>query len=298
MSITSAELVQSPAVAAPAPATERAGRSIRGFYRITQQGRLAIDGSVLDQQLNRDHVAASAWHLPTCEFCWRPEKLRMIPPDRRWCPRHGTPTLSDEDPYAMDPEGDEWIEAEAQAWDHLATRHGVPWRNRRASFRELPTPAMKAAQQHYESNGNRAVILEGGVGCGKSFALTAYFRACLIENAAFDARDTIAFYAFPQLVTLLLGDDRAATLERCCTADELIIDDWGSTYVKQGGMVAGMLEEFVIAREAHAFTMLASTNLSPSRFRKRFGERIYDRLRGSWGAWLNVHTPSLRGEKG
>jgi hypothetical protein len=37
-----------------------------------------------------------------------------------------------------------------------------------------------------------------------------------------------------------------------------------------------------------------STNLDPKRFRALFGERLFDRLRGEWGVWVNVDRPSLR----
>jgi len=169
---------------------------------------------------------------------------------------------------------------------------------RSASFStSLPTRSIRAVLQFVETDDyrTRALMIEGGVGCGKTHALRALLRYLLIEKARGNGIEEIHFYPFPRLVTLLLNNtERAATLERACEADDLIVDDWGSTYVKRDGMVAGLIEEIVIHREARQYSMVASTNLVPKEFRKAFGERIYDRWAGRWGSWIRVHGPSLR----
>ncbi len=138
------------------------------------------------------------------------------------------------------------------------------------------------------------LILAGGVGVGKSTALYALLRALLIETRD-DPATKIAFYEFPRLSQLLLDREQCpATLEACREADVLIIDDLGAGFTKHGGFVASCVEEIFIHREAHQYPVVAATNLTPLRFRQLFGERIYDRIRGEWGSWLNVDGPSLR----
>ena len=55
-----------------------------------------------------------------------------------------------------------------------------------------------------------------------------------------------------------------------------------------------LLEELIIHREAHLYPLLATTNLSPNQFRNLFGNRVFDRLKGEWGVWINVDRPSFR----
>jgi DNA replication protein DnaC len=107
--------------------------------------------------------------------------------------------------------------------------------------------------------------------------------------------DKIVFYDFPRLSRLLLDpEERDDVLEACREADDLFVDDLGSGFVKRDGFVLGLLEEIIVDREARAYPMLATTNLAPRAFRDLFGARVYDRLRGEWGAWIHCAGPSLR----
>lgn len=281
-----------------APVTEalRGQRGIRGFYPASQRGRLAADGSFLDM-VYIDYVVASAWGDPACEHlrCWRPEVLRMIPHDVRPCRAHGRPTPPPEDPFPLD--GEELADAEAKAWATLAPKYGVPLRYANVSFDGCQaTPALEAARAFVSSDENcTGMFLEGGPGTGKTTALHAALRDLVIDKTRNDRRDNIRFLAFPTLSRLLLDEDeRDETLEACCEADELILDDLGAGYTKAGGFVVSCVEEIVIAREAALAPLLAATNLKPQRFRALFGDRIYDRVRGSWGVWIDVNRPSLR----
>jgi DNA replication protein DnaC len=277
--------------------------TIRGYYAATQRGDIARDGSSLDQ-VRVEYVVASAWLSPSCKYrqCWRPEVLGMVPPELRRCAVHGIQKPPSPDPYELDRDSEDWRHAEEYAWRKLRAKAGVPARYHNASMRTgEATPALHAARRLVDTEDylGRCVVLYGGVGCGKTHAAYAFYRYLLIEEArvGISSRDSSVFYTFPDLVTLLLDPEtRAETIERCRAADEIIVDDWGSTYVKSDGMVHGLLEELVIHREANDYPMVITTNLAPRAFLKRFGPRIYDRIRGSWGAWLDVRGPSLRGK--
>jgi len=275
-------------------------RTIRGLYPQREHGRLAKDGSVLDRKAG-DYSWASAWLDPACDerMCIRRDVIGMAPPDLWWCRKHGKRYPTGASPYELDPDSDEWIHAEEVAWKYIAPKRGVPSRYRSTAFRtSAKTPAIDAVRLMLDDDDylSRALVIEGGPGCGKTTACHCFYRHQLIGEAKNGVgSDLTLFLPFPKLVSDLLDSEaRALTLERCCDADDLIVDDWGATYVKPEGMVYGLLEEIIIDREADEMPMLIATNLSPKKFRKAFGERIYDRLRGEWGSWINVDAPTLR----
>ena len=278
---------------APEIEPPRGERGIRGFYPASQRGRIAADGSFLNL-VSVDHALAAAWRDPACEImrCWRPETLRMVPPEYRKCRLHATQPLPPEDPFPL--EGQELLLAERKAWASQLLKYGVP-----ARYHNLeglrPTPALEAALACEEEHSCKCVVLEGGVGCGKTTALYARLRALALDQVQMDLRDVIQIYTFPQLSRLLLDEDeRDDTLEACCEADELLLDDLGAGYTKAAGFVVSLVEEIVIHREARLYPILATTNLEPKRFRSLFGDRVFDRLKSEWGCWLNVDRPSFR----
>lgn len=66
-------------------------------------GSIAVDGEILDLPLGK-YFVSSAWRDPSCALglCWRPEKVRMVPPERRICGRHGRAVLPESDPYPLE----------------------------------------------------------------------------------------------------------------------------------------------------------------------------------------------------
>lgn len=181
----------------------------------------------------------------------------------------------------------------------VAARHEVPFLYRSASFESArPTPALQAARNFADVDGDygcRGMVLEGGVGCGKTHALVCTLREIAVAVALGGGMDETAFFSFPELSRLLLDRERLkATMEACCESDVLILDDLGSGHTKAGGFVVSCVEEFIVHREACRYQLLMSTNLAPRSFRTMFGARVFDRLRGPWGAWINVDGPSLR----
>jgi DNA replication protein DnaC len=185
----------------------------------------------------------------------------------------------------------------AEAWRRTAARLGIPAKYRGVSFETVDrTKPVRAvlAYARAETYARRAMVLEGGTGTGKTTALCCYTRYQVLESSADDVR----FYAGGQLITLLLGPTRDETLQAAIEADELVIDDLGVSYLKRDGLVVGLLEQLIIEREGSESPLLLSTNLPPQQFRAVFGERVYDRLAGAWGAWIDVRGPSLRGKPG
>jgi hypothetical protein len=272
---------------------------LTGVYPKADLGKRAIDGATLDEVVG-DHAISRSWRAE-CGFCFRPEKASMVP---TWlfgfCPQHGRQdrrVIAAVSAYPMDAE--ELAAADARAWSPLAAKYGVPSIYRSVAFEtSLNTPAVIAARAYCaidtEEYLSRAVVLEGGVGTGKTWAEICALRYLAVR--AFD--DVIVFHPFGKLVTALLDQEqRDEVLETASKADELIIDDAGSSYLKRDGMAAGLIEELIIERESHERPLLMSTNLAPKAFREMFGDRVYDRLRGTWGAWVRCAGPSLRGKR-
>jgi DNA replication protein DnaC len=133
------------------------------------------------------------------------------------------------------------------------------------------------------------LVIEGGVGSGKTFALHDGERLLVAERSC----ERIAFLDFPSFIARMLDRKRRRrTLDVLFEADVAIIDDAGSSHVSK--MPIGLFEEVVIYRHTQNYATWIATNLAPTQFRETFGLRVYDRLRGD-GAWFNVSTPSLRG---
>lgn len=173
----------------------------------------------------------------------------------------------------------------------LVPRMGIPFNYRHVSFSNCrETPAMRGGKL-FVNEPCICLGVEAGVGVGKTTMTAAVVRYLIEEGLS----ERVAYYGFGDFVSRLLNPElRAETLDAAREADVLVIDDVGASFATRDGFAVALLEEIVIHREASSYSMLFTTNLPPEEFRKRFGERIFDRLRGEWGRWLNVDGPSLR----
>lgn len=193
----------------------------------------------------------------------------------------------------------------------LVPRGAIPFAYQHVYFENRrPTPAIRATQRIMDDDDYqcRGVVLQGGVGAGKTTAAVCLVRALIEEGSC----EQIASYTFGGFARRTLNGDhpmstleadlyddgavggKTATLEAARESDYLVFDDVGSGYTKRDGFVVEMFEEIVIHREAALYPMLITTNCPPAEFRSKFGDRVFDRLRGSWGAWIDVDGPSLR----
>ena len=274
----------------------RGYRTLRGLYPASQLGRAAADGAVLDLVVD-GFAVASAWRDPGCEDlrCVRPAVARMLPPSGRvGCRQHGPLVVPDVDPYPLSAEERE--HAEAATWRGLGPRLGVPTRYLDVAFESsVATPALDAARRFVAQESTRGVVWQGGPGCGKSHALHCALRRLALDNVAADGRAVIRSMEFTALSERLLDRAQAhAVLAACRSATVLLLDDLGAGFVKPGGFVTACIEDLVVHREARELGCCITTNLVPSAFARLFGARVFDRLRGEWGAWFDVSGPSLR----
>jgi len=287
------------AAADVAPTGRSACRNLQGFYSADQRGSTASDGSFLDRlSSDRRHALSTAWIDPACELliCRRAEVWSFLPPEERFCPRHGPLQPPPLDPYPL--EGDELRAAKDAAWAKLV-KNRVSDLYHHVAFETCdPTPAVEAARAFLEvdRHAGRLVMEEGHVGCGKTTSLICAYRELVLESRRVANRDGARYWAWPDLCRVILGDpdEREDVLDECRQVPVLLIDDIGSSYVKPGGFIQGCAEELLVEREAERRPALLSTNLSPKAFGAAFGARVLDRLRGQQGRWLRLPGGSLR----
>ena len=117
------------------------------------------------------------------------------------------------------------------------------------------------------------LLLLGGVGCGKSTAAGDYaYRQGLdwqplpIWARAVEASRMSAF-----------GDTAEARFEAWRTCKLLVLDDLGTELVTPTWQQA--LDDVLDYRYQHSARTILPTNLSSEEFKKRYGERISDRIR-------------------
>jgi len=129
------------------------------------------------------------------------------------------------------------------------------------------------------------VLLPGAPpGCGKTPA--AAYRQL-------NAKGIVpAFVRAPTLARASrFGKERDAWVD----ASALVLDDLGSEFSDAKGSFQTDLDELVDAFYGDRRSLIITTNVTHADFKKRYGERITDRLR-ECGRWFEIRGASLRGK--
>jgi hypothetical protein len=281
------------------PAPRRAVRDLKKqTYPRSEQGKLAVDGSVLDKPGGDDNVIASAWFKvatdpKACPWCIEPRFGRMVDHWWRKCREHGQLVLPEEDPFPF--VGRELELAEERAWQVILRREhvDVPIRYTGARLTGRQTPAVVAMREVLESEDLKVttglVTLAGPTGVGKSYAMAAAFRQDALHECDHNA---VVYYAAAKLTRLLIRPGSDDVFDACLNAELLAIDDLGGNYVKEDGLAASLIEELVVEREAKFAATWFTTNHTAGSIAAAVGDRVADRLSG--GTWFNLPGESLR----
>lgn len=264
-------------------------------YPKSEMGKLAADGSLLDQLGGSGNVIASAWFSKECATCVRPEFTYMVDRHTRRCPQHGHVAFPLENPWEI--KGRELEIAEGRAWDVLRRRPRVdiPSRYSDARLDREQTPAIVAMREIVKEDDDldvatAMVTLAGPTGVGKTYALAAGFRVVAIHQCEHDA---VVFYHASKLTRLLIRPDTSDDVFRACLEAELLaIDDLGGNYLREGGLAESLLEEIITEREARYLSTWVTTNSTQQTIAARVGDRVADRLIG--GIWFNLPGESRR----
>jgi DNA replication protein DnaC len=151
------------------------------------------------------------------------------------------------------------------------------------------TPAVEAVDQ-WPSREGAIWCLSGNVGCGKTFAAHKWLVGSEIELAIIrDVRMVTAAWFARQS---RYSSDK---FELCGEVPLLVMDDLGAEYADANDSFVADLDELLNMRWTRGLQTLITTNLIKETFRKRYGNRIVDRIR-QYGGWVEVKHPSLRGD--
>jgi DNA replication protein DnaC len=180
-------------------------------------------------------------------------------------------------------------EAEERAWLSVAPKIGVPRRLSGASFEGgLPSPMLVRVRQYVEGReleDGQCLMLAGPTGVGKTYASVSALRAY---------RRGGRFFYFPGLCGALLHANRSGdALEAVKRVPFVVLDDFGTEYVREGGLVETLLDEIIWHRESEILPTIITTNLTGAQLKDRLSDRIVDRLRG-WGHVFTASGGSLR----
>lgn len=142
------------------------------------------------------------------------------------------------------------------------------------------------------------LVMLGNVGSGKSTAAAwaarmLLFRLCLAEQPGGTHREHCRWLTGAELGRIYTHDrDAARDWEALKRASVLVIDDLGTEGADSRSAEA--LWELVEARTNNIWPTVLTSNLTASEFKKRYGERIADRIR-SCSVILESRGVSLRG---
>jgi DNA replication protein DnaC len=168
-------------------------------------------------------------------------------------------------------------------------RRGIPSRFMAADLRGEQTAAITTVRPYLNEGAalGDALVMLGGVGCGKTTALCAAVDAWP-RSARFLEADAIAKAAASR--------DHEPLHELVKSAESvslLALDDLFRGHVKVGGLAEAVIEELLCSRHAREQATIISSNLTPRELAKRLSPRVVDRLR-EWATIVTLPAGSLR----
>ena len=130
------------------------------------------------------------------------------------------------------------------------------------------------------------VVLAGGVGVGKSVA-AAHWLATKLGDVTPGPHMGRRWYVFGTLPPF------GPLFDEACRVRAAVLDDVGTEVHDESDRSRSMMDAIVNERHSNGRSTCITTNLDAARFRERYGERVYDRLRGD-GIWYAVAGKSRR----
>jgi DNA replication protein DnaC len=172
---------------------------------------------------------------------------------------------------------------EARRWrDAVLEQAGIP-RRMWADLESLQETPAVAATRAWLGGGKTFLVLEGGVGVGKTYAA-----------ADFAASPGGLFVKADALARLSAFDIEG--WERIYRAPRLAIDDLGTERLDEKGWALGAILACIDRRYDDAARTVITTNLSLDAVRERYGKdggRLFDRLREA-AEWVQLAGTSMR----
>ena len=162
-------------------------------------------------------------------------------------------------------------------------RAGVPLRTLESAEQPIDTPALREIWEPAD-----LLVLAGNPGVGKSVA------ACVWLIRSSSTESYTGSWRWIQAGSIARGfayDEDAFGL--ITQVHALVIDDLGIEYLDQKDRYLSTLEEILSARFANRRPTLLTTNLTPEKFKERYGERLVSRINED-GAFVVCGGEDLR----
>lgn len=154
-----------------------------------------------------------------------------------------------------------------------------------------PTPAWAAVQDMLASERCFA-LLTGDTGVGKTTAAVGGMALRVLEDRREDL--PALFVRAVEGARMGLYDAEDKKLGRqMLEAGLLVLDDLGAEFLSEGSIWRSILDEVIDTRYGERAPTIITTNLDGAGFKKRYGERIADRIRHA-GAPVACGAESLR----
>lgn len=162
-------------------------------------------------------------------------------------------------------------------------RRGWPERTlEAASSADMTKPAIVQLNENWKFADKNVAVISGPVGVGKTIAAARWCMG-VTNRIGFVRAQTFAASS---------RYDRELR-ERYYNAEGLCLDDLGSEYADKKESFLVDLDELIDTYYSDRRPLLITTNITPDLFRKRYGERVWDRLH-QCANWVKVQGESLR----
>lgn len=153
------------------------------------------------------------------------------------------------------------------------------------------TPAWTAVQEMLAAEKCFA-LLAGDTGVGKTTAAVGGMALRLLEDRREDLPAIFVRAVEGARMGLYDAEDKRLA-QQMLTAGLLVLDDLGAEFLSEGSIWRSILDEVIDTRYGERVPTIITTNLDGAGFKKRYGERIADRIRHA-GAPVACGAESLR----
>lgn len=133
------------------------------------------------------------------------------------------------------------------------------------------------------------LVLSGPQGVGKSVAAAWWLYQRIVERSKGSFEPRMWWPA----TDIARAGLYSSTLDSVHSVPELVLDDLGAEYWDEAGAFQANLDSLIDARYRDYRRTIITTNVNLQEFRRRYGERIYDRLRDG-GAFFEEAFASQR----
>lgn len=166
---------------------------------------------------------------------------------------------------------------------------GVPKKTREAALGVLEMNSSLGQVRSWGQSRQTMLVIAGDHGIGKSVA-AAWWLGQTVQDIT-PSPKTQRRWWWP--MALVRKGAYTEGIEQLHQVSSLVIDDASAEFSDEKGFFASIFTELINARYEAQLPTLLTANGNPADFRRRYGERFFDRL-CEVGAWVSVIGKSYR----